>query len=80
MGKNDQYDEVRLSDEQYDAIYSAGYAECLRDMITNLNNMKNIIESNEIDPMYYLEELIKTAKTTLNEDSTSINWGIIWQE
>lgn len=70
---NQTYDEVSLSEESYDVIYSAGYAECLRDMIKNLKNMRKTITDNEIDPMEYLEKLIETAETTLNEDSTSIN-------
>ncbi|NJO65136.1 MAG: hypothetical protein HC836_45620 [Richelia sp. RM2_1_2] len=73
MKKKDIYDEVRLSDEQYDIVYSAGYAECLRDMIKNLENMHAIIVEHETDPLEYLTQLISAAKTTLNEESSSVN-------
>lgn len=67
---NDQFDKITLSDEQYDIIYSAGYAECLRDMIKNLRTMQVTIAENDIDTDDYLEQLIQTAENTLNESST----------
>lgn len=64
------FDEAILSNEQYDAIYSAGYAECLRDMIKNLRTMQTTVADNELDSEEYLEQLIQIAEETLNESST----------
>lgn len=63
---------TKISDDEYDIIHSAGYAECLRDMIGNLRTLKASITEHDLDPLEYLDKLIETAEETLNEDNSTL--------
>jgi len=69
----DEYTTTRIGSEEYDIIYSAGYAECLRDMINSLNSMVATVNEEELDLEEYLEKLIIKAEETLDEESNTIN-------
>lgn len=70
---SDTFSETRLSPEEYDIIHTAGYEECLRDMLKSLRNMQEILETTEAEPMDYLQGLITAAEDALNEESDTIN-------
>jgi hypothetical protein len=59
-----------IDEEEFEAITAAGYANCLRDMITNLKMIVKVVEEQELDMEVEILKLIDTAEETLAEDNT----------
>ena len=62
-----------IDSDEYDIIHAEGYANCLRDMITNLEMIIKTVEEQYLDLEVELLKLVDTAKETLTEESSDLH-------
>lgn len=73
MGKNyGPMETSAITSDEYDIIHAEGYANCLRDMITNIENMVKLVDEHELDLETELLKLVGTARDTLAEENTDL--------